>query len=294
MNNLQKRLPELSILLAGSLWGLTGIFVRTLNTVGLDNFQLMFFRSTITAVSVSVFLLITDRDKMKINPKDLWYFFGSGILSFFIFSLCYFYTISNASMSVAAILLYTAPFFVMIMSAVFFKEKITAAKIIALIMAAAGCFMICGTEKNVKLTPVIILIGICSGFCYALYSIFGRVALKKYSSGTVTAYTFIFSTIGSLFVVDFGQIAKVAAVSPDSIFFAVIFAVVSSLLPYIFYTYGLKYVESGKASIMATIETVVASLAGIIAFGEKLSLTGFSGMVLVLSAVVLLNLKSSS
>ena len=90
------------------------------------------------------------------------------------------------------------------------------------------------------------------------------------------------------------EIAKVAAVSPDSIFFAVIFAVVSSLLPYIFYTYGLKYVESGKASIMATIETVVASLAGIIAFGEKLSLTGFSGMVLVLSAVVLLNLKSSS
>ncbi len=293
MNKSQKNLPALSILLAGSLWGVTGIFVRIINAAGLDNFQLMFFRSVITAVGIGGFLLITDKSKMKIDLKDWWYFFGSGILSFFTFSLCYFYTISAASMSVAAILLYTAPFFVMLMSAIFFKEKITAAKIIALIMAAVGCFMICGTETNVTLTPFIVFIGICSGFCYALYSIFGRVALKKYSSATVTAYTFIFSTIGTLFVVDFNQIGSVAASRPDIILLTVIFTVLSSVLPYIFYTYGLKYVESGKASIMATIETVVASLAGIIVFNEKLTLIGFVGMVLVLFAVVMLNIKKS-
>ena len=109
----------------------------------------------------------------------------------------------------------------------------------------------------------------------------------------MTAYTFIFSTIGTLFVVDFNQICSVAASRPDIILLTVIFTVLSSVLPYIFYTYGLKYVESGKASIMATIETVVASLAGIIVFNEKLTLIGFVGMVLVLFAVVMLNIKKS-
>ncbi|MDD6735043.1 MAG: EamA family transporter [Clostridiales bacterium] len=293
MNNFFKKFPSVSILIAGALWGSTGIFVRRINAAGLDSFQLIFFRSIITAVCMSAFLLIKDRQQMKINPRDWWYFFGTGILSFLLFTVCYFYTINKASMSVAAILLYTAPFFVMIMSSIFFGEKITAAKILALIMAAVGCIMICGTEHNTVLTPSVILIGIASGFCYALYSIFGRVALKKYSSAAVTAYTFIFSSIGSLFVVDFNQIHSVAVQKPDIIALTVVFSVLSAVLPYIFYTNGLKYVESGKASIMATIEVVVASLIGLIAFHETISIAAFFGIMLVLSAVAVLNVKKS-
>ncbi|MBO5060403.1 MAG: EamA family transporter [Clostridia bacterium] len=289
--NFLKKFPSISILIAAGLWGLTGLFVRKLNTSGLDNMQLLFFRSSITAVTMSVYLLLTDKSQMKINPKDWWYFFGTGILSFALFGFCYFYTISHASMSVAAILLYTSPFFVMLMASVFFREKITAAKIIALIMAAAGCFMICGTDHNVSLTPFVIFTGIASGFCYALYSIFGRVALKKYSSATVTAYTFIFAAIGSMFVVDFPQIYSVMTVNPQAIMLTVIFSFISAVFPYIFYTNGLKYVDAGKASIMATFEAVVAAISGIIAFGESITLIGIIGIVFVLSAVGVLNKK---
>ncbi len=290
--NIFKKFPSLSILLAGGLWGLTGLFVRTLNNSGFDNMQLLFFRSIITAVIMSLHLLFTDRDKLKIDIKDWWYFFGTGILSFLLFGFCYFYTISHASMSVAAILLYTAPFFVMIMASIFFKEKITTAKVIALFMAAVGCLLICGTDHNIKLTPFVIFTGVSSGFCYALYSIFGRVALKKYDSSTVTAYTFIFSTIGSLFVVDFPKITSVVAQTPYILLLTLAFAVVSAVLPYVFYTTGLKYIDAGKASIMATFEAVVASVAGIIAFGEQITLIGISGIILVLLAVWVLNQKA--
>lgn len=289
--NIFRKIPSLSILLAGGLWGLTGLFVRSLNNAGLDNMQLLFFRSMITAIIMSGYLLFADKNKMKIDLKDWWYFFGTGILSFLLFGFCYFYTITNASMSVAAILLYTAPFFVMLMASVFFKEKITAAKVIALLMAAVGCLLICGTDHNIKLTPFVIFTGISSGFCYALYSIFGRVALKKYDSTTVTAYTFIFSTIGSLFVVDFPKIAEVMVSTPSAILLAVLFAIISAVLPYVFYTNGLKYVDAGKASIMATVEAVVASVCGIIAFGEKITFIGILGIILVLLAVALLNTK---
>lgn len=289
-----KHIPSLCILLAATLWGLTGLFVRTLNSSGIDNIQLLFFRSFVTAISLFIFLVIKDRSKLKIRIRDLWMFLGTGILSFLLFGFFYFHTIANASMSVAAMLLYTAPFFVMLMSGLFFGEKITAVTLTALFTAAIGCVLICGTDHNIKLSPVVILTGIGSGFCYALYSIFGRVALLRYSSMTVTFYTFFFAALGSLFVVDFPTIANVCQTTPSAIVLAIVFGFVSAVFPYLLYTAGLKKTEPGKASIMATLEAVVASLAGIIAFGEKLSLPGFLGILLVLLAVWILNKKPNS
>ncbi len=288
---MKNKLPSLFILSAAFLWGLTGIFVRNLNAAGLDNMQLLFFRSVITCLTLFIYLFITDKSKLKIALKDIWYFIGTGVLSFTLFGICYFYTIQNASMSLAAMLLYTSPFFVMIMAAIFFREKITAAKILALLTAAIGCVMICGTDKNTNISPFIIFTGLSSGFCYALYSIFGRVALKKYSSATVTVYTFFFAAVASMFLTDFSVIKEVASVNPSAIFLAVLFAYISAFFPYILYTQGLKNTESGKAAVMATFEAVVASVAGILVFGETLTLIATIGIALVLFSVFLLNRK---
>lgn len=288
---MKNKLPSLYILAAAFLWGLTGIFVRNLNAAGLDNMQLLFFRSAVTCLTLALYLLLTDKSKLKIKLKDIWYFLGTGILSFTLFGFSYFYTIQHASMSLAAMLLYTSPFFVMIMAAIFFREKITTAKIVALVTAAIGCVMICGTDKNTSISPFIIFTGLSSGFCYALYSIFGRVALKKYSSATVTVYTFFFAAIASMFVVDFSEIKDVVSVNPSAILLAIVFAYISAFFPYILYTQGLKNTESGKAAVMATFEAVVASVAGILVFGETLTIIAAFGILLVLFSVFLLNRK---
>ncbi len=288
---MKNKLPSLFILVAAFLWGLTGLFVRNLNSQGLDNFGLLFFRSFITSLTLFIYLFITDKSKLKIKLRDIWYFMGTGVLSFTLFGICYFYTIANASMSLAAMLLYTAPFFVMLMAAIFFREKITATKIFALLAAAIGCVMICGTDTNTAITPFIIFTGLSSGFCYALYSIFGRVALKKYSSATVTVYTFLFASVASMFIVDFPQIANVCIQHPKTLGLAVLFAYISAFFPYIFYTMGLKNTEPGKAAVMATFEAVVASLAGVLVFNENLSTIAIIGIILVLFSVFLLNRK---
>ncbi len=288
---MKRKLPSLLILAAAFLWGLTGVFVRTLNASGLDNMQLLFFRSAVTFISLFAYLFFTDRSKLKIDLKDIWYFFGTGVLSFTLFGISYFYTIANASMSLAAMLLYTAPFFVMVMAGIFFREKITAAKLIALMTAAIGCVMICGTDKNTTISPFIIFTGLSSGFCYALYSIFGRVALKKYSSATVTVYTFFFAAIASMFLVDFPKIYDVTIANPNVLLLAIVFAYISAFFPYILYTQGLKNTEPGKAAVMATFEAVVASVAGILVFHETLTVVALAGIVLVLFSVFLLNRK---
>lgn len=151
--------------------------------------------------------------------------------------------------------------------------------------------MICGTDKNTVVSPFIIFTGLSSGFCYALYSIFGRIALKKYSSSTVTAYTFLFAAIASMFVVDFPKIGEVMVSSPNAILLAVFFAYISAFFPYILYTQGLKNTEPGNAAVMATFEAVVASVAGIIVFDESLTMIAALGIALVLFSVFILNRK---
>ncbi|MBQ6908196.1 MAG: EamA family transporter [Clostridia bacterium] len=288
-----KKIAPLFPLLSGVLWGLTGIFVRKLNGIGMDNFQLTFFRSFFAAISLVAYFLLTDKDQLKVNPKDLWCFFGTGILSVFSFSVCYFYTLMHSSVSVAVILAYTAPFFVIILSAIIFREKITLLKLTALFVATLGCFLLCKTDKNTPITAVVILIGLLAGLSYASYSIFARFVVGKYPPLVITAYTFIFSSIASFFLADFKSLFSVISAHPESILTLIIFSFVSTLMPYLLLTIGLKYVEAGKAAILTTTEVLTASLVGILFFREKITAAGILGIILILAAVVSINIKLS-
>jgi len=64
----------------------------------------------------------------------------------------------------------------------------------------------------------------------------------------------------------------------------------TSFLPYILYTYSLKFLDTGKAAILSSVEPVAAAVLGVIIYTEIPSLMTLAGMALVLVAVVLLNL----
>ena len=103
-----------SVILAGSLWGFMGFFRRTLDTMGVSAISCIAVRCVFAAVLFGIVLLISDRKAFKIRLKDAWIFLGSGIVSLLIFGVCYFKAMDYMSLSAAAILLYTAPCFVMI------------------------------------------------------------------------------------------------------------------------------------------------------------------------------------
>lgn len=132
-----------------------------------------------------------------------------GTFSVVFFNIAYFMTIEQTTLSVAAILLYTAPCFVMVMSALLFHEKVTRTKGAALVLALFGCACTTGIFHGVggSVPAFGIFTGIASGFCYALYSIFGHIALKKYGTVTVTAYTFLVAAVSLLPFINMGEIA---------------------------------------------------------------------------------------
>ncbi len=289
-----KKLAVFFVLLAGTLWGCIGIFVRRYNALGLSSMQTVAVRMVIAAVLFSLFVLVYKRSLFIIHLKDIWIFIGSGVISVGLFTFCYFSSIELSSLSVAAVLLYTAPAFVMLFSLIFFKEKMTIPKAISLVLAVLGCAMttgVIGGELNVTLSGF--LFGLGSGVCYALYSIFSRFALNRgYEPFTITLYTFLFSAIFCLCVTDIRPVVRVVFADWGSAGYALLFALVSCVLPYVFYTLGLKYIASSTASIIATVEPVVATIIGAVVFSEPLNVPfGYLGVALVFLSVVLINIK---
>lgn len=291
---MKKELAALSVLLAGTLWGCIGFFVRQYQDKGLDSMQAAALRITLAAVIFAVFVLIYKPKLFKIRLKDIWCFLGTGIISVGVFTFCYFKSIELSSLSVAAVLLYTAPAFVMLFSLILFKEKMTVMKGVSLVLAVLGCAMTTGViGGDINVTLAGFLFGLGSGVCYALYSIFSRFALDRgYEPFTINLYTFFFAAIFSIAACDVRPVIRVVTADIGSIGFAVLFALVSCVLPYVFYTLGLKYISASTASIIATVEPVVATIIGAWYFGEAIGVPfGYIGVGLVFLSVVLINIK---
>ncbi|MBR2522354.1 MAG: EamA family transporter [Coriobacteriales bacterium] len=299
----RSRIASAILVLAGATcWGVTGLANRMLTPLGFTQMEIVFIRSFIGAVALLVLLLAIDRSLLRIRIRDLWCFLGTGIVSLTVFSFSYFCAMQELSLSAAAVLLYTAPIFVTLMSAVVFRERINARKILALVMVFGGAALMCGlvgAATNLggagSISARGIGFGLLSGFAYALYTIFSRFALNRsYRPLTIAFYTLLFAAIASAVFANPIEIAARTADVVNSSGFGVIgwelfMGIITCSAAYAFYTLGLAGLENGPASIIATWELVVATLVSIFIFTEPFGVVNLVGMVLVIAGIVIMN-----
>ena len=283
----------LFIIVSAIFWGLIGLFVKTLVSQGFTSMQIVAIRAVVSAIIMAGILCKLGFEHFKINPTTIAPLIGMGVVSLTFSNYCYFNCIKLSSLAVAALLLYTAPIFVMLMSLVLFRESFTPAKGIALAATFIGCAFITGAfDSEVSLSLQGIIFGLGSGIGYALYSIFGKYAIRHYSTLTITTYAFIFASISSIPLANFTSASLANLFTSQSILAALGLAALSTVIPYWLYTLGLEQVEAGRASILATVEPLVAALVGITLFNEPITTNKLLGTILICSSIVLLNLPS--
>lgn len=283
----------LYIILAAVFWGTMGVFVNALSALGLTTVQIAMLRALTSLLFITVLILCTDRSLFKINLRDIWMFFGSGIVSYFLFNNCYFTAIKEVGVAVSSVLLYTSPIFVTLMSCILFGEKMTKKKVVCLILAVGGCALVSGLASgNVgSVSAFGILIGLASGFTYALYSIFSTFALRRYRALTVTFYTFLFGAAAALIIGDpVNTFCTIA--TPTGAAWTLALGIISGAVPYFLYTLGLSKVDPSHAAVIATVEPVVASLLGIFLFRESADVFTVLGIILIIGASVILNVRA--
>ena len=282
----------LSILLSALLWGTLGVFVTYLREAGFSTMQIVFLRASVSTLLLGVFILLRDRSKFRVALRDFWIFIGTGLISFTLFTVCNQISMRLCSLSIAAALLYTSPAFILIFSAIIFRERMTAAKLVAIAVTIFGCFLVSGLlTPGAMISVPGILAGVASGLCYGLYSIFGKFGVAKYDSLTITFYTFLLASAASLFFADIPSMPAVFASADWVLPLVLAFGPVTCLLPYLFYTAGLAGVDPGTAGILATLEPVVSALLSVMIFHEEMNWQKVLGIVFILGSVMIVNLK---
>ena len=286
----QKKAPAAAaILAAAALWGVIGLWNRNLMAAGLSPLSIVVVRNLGGMALLALFFLVRDRSVFRVAPGHLKYFFGTGVVSVVLFTVCYFSCQKLCSLAAASILLYTAPSFVVLLSAVLWREPVTKKKLLALLLTLVGCALVCGVfSGDVSVTLPGVLLGLGSGFFYALYSIFGRYALAHYPPLTVTVWTFLFAGPASLVLLRPAELAAAFSGGPGVWATALCLAVFSTAAPYVLYTWGLARTDPGRASILASLEPVAAALTGVLAFGEPMGVPAALGILCVLAGVYVL------
>ena len=283
------RKGALLIILAGTCWGVISIFINYLSDAGLGEMQISFLRQLFAVLVFALIILVRDRAKFRIPLKDLGLLMLVGLVNGVMFNFLYFYTIVHSRASIAVVLLYTSPVFVMILARVFFKEKITGLKFIALVLTVIGCVLVTGViGEGYTPPPAAILTGVLTGLAYALNNILTSAAVKKNDPLTVTFYTLFFSFLFLIPFSGWNSLTSLCGANPMILLVAFLMCIVTAVLAQYFFSVGLGLIESGKAAIYGATEPIVGSLVGILIFHEESNFMKIAGIIMVIVAILLI------
>jgi Predicted permease, DMT superfamily len=290
-----KRIYLILPILAGFMFGSSGIFVRTLTQNGIDPTTLLFLRFSIAIVPIIIAILLSDKELFKIRLSDIPLFLACSICIIGL-NLCYNESMNTIPLSLAAVLLSLAPIYVLIIAYILFGERITSKKIVCMILAILGCILMTGVfENSLGSIP---LFGIFSGIGAGLFWAFYLMASKKSIEGgnhtyTILLYSIIFITIALIPFTSFSQISSFVSINPLwTIIFLIIHSTFSFALPYIFSTVSLNYIDSGTSSILLSgAEPLAALIFGLAIYGEIPTMLMFCGFILTVMAMMMLSRK---
>ncbi len=274
---------------AAVLWGTIGIAARSLFASGLTPLGAAAWRATGAFALLGAYCLLANRAALRITWRDLPLFAAYGAVSVAGFMTVYFTAIRLTTVATAAMLLYTAPAWVVVLARIFFGESMTTMKATAVGLAFIGCVLVIGALGPsasglgaMRLTGRGLLAGLGAGFTYAMYSIFGKTALRRHSPLTTVVYTLGF---GALFLLIFSDgLPRVPRAGLPALLYVV---AGPTAVAYVVYIAGLQWIEAGRASVVATLEPVVAALGGVFLLHEPFGLAQWIGAALVLAGVVL-------
>jgi len=282
------------IFMSGILWGLGGYFVTQMNNMGVSSLMTAFPGHFLALLPLLLYLVVKKGvNGLKISRKGLFYSVLLGALTKGIFKLANDTAVTLVGVATSSILMYLAPVFVAMMSIVFFKEKLRGYQYVALLLNLVGCILMVtgGNFTELNISGLGLTLGVLSGFLYALTTIIGKVATSGDDPETMTFYMLLFSAITmGIFAKPWQHLELFT--NSTFMFWAILNSMATGLMANLLYLKGLSMnVEASKATIVTSVEVVIATLSGVLLLSEEINLVGFLGIGIMLLSIVLMNIN---
>lgn len=278
----------LFLLGATTLWGVSGTLAKLLFNQQVNPFHLTTIRLTLSFFILLGYLSITRPGLLRVNKAELGYLACLGIGGVALVQYSYFYTISQTNVATAVFLQYLAPGIVAAYAYFFQGERLGYVKLLALLGAALGCYLIVvgSPGKGLAVNTPGLISGLLSALALAFYTVYGKKGLGTMDVWTILLYCFGFGALmANIFQPPWK--AMVGHTSTEWLFFLYI-AVFATVIPFGLYFSGLKCLTPVITGLTSTMEPVIATVVAFFVLGEFLYPLQFIGCGLILAAVMVI------
>jgi len=276
----------LLVFIAAVLWGLIGVFSQSILDAGLGALEIAFWRAALAGAMFSLHACVTRQMRLAWG-RELGLMAGFALVGVTLFYASYTLAVETGGVSLASLLLYSAPAFVALAAWSLLGEALTARKLGLLALTLTGVLLVSQSGgEGVQVTPASLFWGGMAALSYSSYYIFGKWALSRYAPVTIYALALPIGALGLLPLVDF------APKTPQVWGLLLLLAFFSTYIAYGLYYTGLKRAEASRAVLVASVEPVIAAALAAAVFGERLGIWGVLGGALILSAALLASLPT--
>lgn len=278
------------VLGAASLWATFGIFAKVLYDAGLDPLELASTRAAVCFACVLLLALPRGMRDVRVPLRSLPFLVAYGVLGFALFGLLFLAALERTSVSIGVALLYTAPAFVVLASALLWRERLGTLRMLALVLVLAGVVLVTGAAGAVlsgaaALPPTALLLGLGSGAGYALYTLFSKVSSGRHGGLASLFWCFAFAALAlGLLVPPWAAFVR----APDRWLLLIALGIVPTLLPYALYLAALRHLRASTAAMLASVEPAIAAVLAALLLGERMDVIQLIGMSMVVAAAILL------
>lgn len=288
---MSKRTKGISLaILTAVMWGIMGIFVRTLSQYQFTNLEISFFRCALAGGAYFLFLLFTKPSALKINLKGLFICLIYGAVAYSISFVSYSVSVSRIPVGVATVLMFMSPIWVAILGRFMFGEKLEKSKMITIFICLIGAVLVANLigGGNVKLDGIGILAGVINGIGVALQILLPKFFAKDYDRDTLLVYGFLGAAVVLLFGIDIGEVTAHISGTPVGTLFFNLFGIgiLCTMVANVACVKSTQYVEATTTSILSALEVVVGTLVGFFVFHEHMTILQILGSVIIVVGAI--------
>lgn len=284
------------IVIAAVMWATSGTFTELALGEGASVMELTVFSVIVSSLILLPLIGVLDPRSLRIKREDFLPLLGFSLVTGTFFSLAWYYCIERTSVATAVILLYLYPSIVTIASMFVLRERLTSQKALALPMTFIGCVLVAGAQEfgnGLSFDIVGIILGVYAAIAGAVYYLWGKKFLDKYSSNTVILYMTLLSVPGLILLGNPLELVR-TSLSPTAWMYIFALGFFPGTVGFVFSMLALKHIEASKASIVASIEPVAAVFIAFIVLAQKINALQSLGVALVFGGVFLLRLTLKS
>ena len=277
-------------------WALAFPFIK----IGLEELSpvnLTIMRLLVVCIVFLILLIAKPNKFSKIQKKDVIPIFLLGFLGIVVYHLGLNYGEQYISASAASVIIATIPIFVVILAAIFLKEKITLKIVLGVLLSLVGVVVISTVGRSDTILEVKYISGalavILAAVVGAGYTVAGKKMLRRYSALSLTAYVCLLGSLGLIPFISSSLFEEVVAMSLTGWSVVIFLGVFPTVIGYVLWYVALEIKSASETSVYLYFVPVLSTIISYILFRDEITWLFIFGGALVILGLHVVNKQSS-